>query len=182
MPCCREKIPYTYLSRNWVTLHFATIMKITLLVVGQTEEDYLKKGIGIYAGRLSHYIRFNITEIRPPRNLKQLNQLQLKDAEGKLLLKYFEDSDQVVLLDERGKSPASVEFAATLQKHMNSGIRHLMFVIGGAYGFSDEVYLKANSRLSLSPMTFSHQMVRLFFTEQLYRAFTILKNEPYHNE
>jgi 23S rRNA (pseudouridine1915-N3)-methyltransferase len=157
-------------------------MKITLLVVGETGEDYLKKGIGIYSDRLSHYIRFSIVEVKPPRNLKQLNQVQLKDAEGKLLLNFFEDSDQVVLLDERGKSPTSVEFAAILQKMMNSGIRHLMFVIGGAYGFSEEVYQKANSRLSLSPMTFSHQMVRLFFTEQLYRAFTILKNEPYHNE
>lgn len=167
---------------KWVTLHFEHVMKITLLVVGQTGEEYLKKGIDIYAARLSHYVRFNIVEIRMPKNVRQLSPSAIKDTEGKMLLKYLDDADQVVLLDERGRSATSAGFAEILQKTMNSGIRHLTFVIGGAYGFSDEVYQKANSRLSLSNMTFSHQMVRLFFTEQLYRAFTILKNEPYHNE
>ena len=156
-------------------------MKISLLVVGKTDEEYLNKGIGIYTSRLSHYIKFSITEIQSPRNFRQLNPLQLKEAEGRLLLKYFEDSDHVVLLDENGKLPTSAEFAGMLQKQMNSGIKHLMFVVGGAFGFSEEVYQAAGSKLSLSPMTFSHQMVRLFFAEQLYRAFTILKNEPYHN-
>ncbi len=162
-------------------MHFDPIMKITLLVVGKTEEDYLIKGTGIYSSRLAHYIRFNIIEILPPRNLKQLSPPQLKEAEGKLLLRHFADSDYVVLLDEHGKLPTSVEFAGILQKHMNAGIKHLMFVVGGAFGFSDEVFNAAQAKLSLSPMTFSHQMIRLFFTEQLYRAFTILKNEPYHN-
>lgn len=157
-------------------------MKITLVVIGKTDEEYLNTGIGIYTERLSHYIKFNLVGIRTPKNFGQLNPVQLKEAEGKLLLKYFEDSDHVILLDERGKLPTSVEFAGMLQKHMNCGIKHLMFVVGGAFGFSDEVYKTAQSKLSLSPMTFSHQMVRLFFTEQLYRAFTILKNEPYHNE
>ncbi|MFH1121142.1 MAG: 23S rRNA (pseudouridine(1915)-N(3))-methyltransferase RlmH [Bacteroidota bacterium] len=157
-------------------------MKITLVVIGKTDEDYLRKGIDIYKNRLSHYIKFEILVIHPLRNFRQLNPHQLKDAEGKLLLKYFTDSDQVVLLDERGKLTTSVEFSVLLQKHLNAGIKHLMFVIGGAYGFSDEVEHAAHYKLSLSRMTFSHQMVRLFFTEQLYRAFTILKNEPYHNE
>ncbi|MHC1774825.1 MAG: 23S rRNA (pseudouridine(1915)-N(3))-methyltransferase RlmH [Lentimicrobium sp.] len=156
-------------------------MKITLLVVGKTEEDYLIKGIGIYKSRLEHYIKFNIVELLPPRNFRLLNPQQLKEAEGKLLLRYFNDSDQIVLLDEHGKLPTSVEFSGFLQKYMNSGTKHLMFVVGGAFGFSDEVYQATGSKLSLSPMTFSHQMVRLFFTEQLYRAFTILKSEPYHN-
>ncbi|MCB9015608.1 MAG: 23S rRNA (pseudouridine(1915)-N(3))-methyltransferase RlmH [Lentimicrobiaceae bacterium] len=156
-------------------------MKITLLVIGKTDEEYLNKGISIYTSRLSHYIKFGMVEILPPRNFRQLNPQQLKEAEGKLLLRYFEDSDHVILLDEQGKLPTSVEFSGILQKHMNAGVRHLMFVVGGAFGFSDEVYQAAKSKLSLSPMTFSHQMVRLFFTEQLYRAFTILRNEPYHN-
>lgn len=156
-------------------------MKITLVVVGKTEDDYLNKGIGIFKSRLEHYIKFGIVEIQPPRSFRLLNPQQLKEAEGKLLLKYFEDADQVVLLDERGKPPSSVEFSGLLQKYMNAGTKHLMYVVGGAFGFSDEVYQRAGNTLSLSPMTFSHQMVRLFFTEQLYRAFTILRNEPYHN-
>lgn len=164
-----------------ITLRFISNMKITLLVVGKTDEEYLNKGIGIYTNRLSHYIRFNLIEIQPPRNFRQLNPQQLKEAEGKLLLKYFEESDHIVLLDEKGTHPTSTDFAAMLQKHMNSGLKNLIFVVGGAFGFSDEVYEAANSKLALSPMTFSHQMVRLFFCEQLYRAFTIIRNEPYHN-
>jgi 23S rRNA (pseudouridine1915-N3)-methyltransferase len=156
-------------------------MKITLIVVGKTEDEYLVKGIGIFRSRLEHYIKFNIIELQPPRSLRGLNPQQLKEAEGVLLLKYFNDADQVVLLDERGKLLTSVEFSGFLQKYMNAGTKHLLFVVGGAFGFSDEVYQKANYALSLSSMTFSHQMVRLFFTEQLYRAFTILRNEPYHN-
>ncbi len=156
-------------------------MKITLIVVGKTEDEYLNKGIGIFKARLEHYIKFDLVEVQSPRNFRLLNPQLLKEAEGRLLLRYFNDSDYVVLLDERGKMPTSVEFSALLQKYMNAGTKHLMFVVGGAFGFSDEVYQKANSTLSLSPMTFSHQMVRLFFCEQLYRAFTILKNEPYHN-
>ena len=156
-------------------------MKITLIVVGKTEDEYLNKGIGIFKSRLEHYIKYGIVEIHPPRSFRLMNPQQLMEAEGRLLLKYFDDADMVVLLDERGKHPTSVEFSGLLQKYMNAGTKHLMFVVGGAFGFSDEVYQKATSTLSLSPMTFSHQMVRLFFTEQLYRAFTILRNEPYHN-
>jgi 23S rRNA (pseudouridine1915-N3)-methyltransferase len=122
-----------------------------------------------------------MVEVQQPKTLKKLSSDQLKEAEGKLLNKYFDDADMIVLLDEHGKSYSSEEFAIWMQKQMNAGIRHLMFVVGGAFGFSKEVYSSANGQLSLSDMTFSHQMIRLFFTEQLYRAFTILRNEPYHN-
>ncbi len=156
-------------------------MKITLLAIGKTENNYLKEGIEIFTERLSHYIRFELIEVQVPKNLKKLNAAQLKDAEGKLILKYFGDADVVILLDEKGKSYTSEGFSDWLQKNMNAGVKHLLFVVGGAYGFSPEVYEKANGKMALSSMTFSHQMVRLFFIEQLYRAFTILKNEPYHN-
>lgn len=156
-------------------------MKITLLAIGKTENNYLKEGIEVYVSRLSHYVKFEIIEVLSPKTMKKLNPDQLKDAEGKILLKYFGDADLVVLLDENGKGHTSEGFAAWLQKTMNAGTKHLIFVVGGAFGFSDEVYAKSNGRISLSPMTFSHQMVRLFFVEQLYRAHTILKNEPYHN-
>lgn len=156
-------------------------MKITLLTIGKTDNNYLAEGIKLYCDRLCHYVKFNIVEIEPPKNLKKFNSELLRDAEGKLILKSMQGVDQVVLLDEKGKIYSSEQFAEYLQKFMNLGTRHLMFVVGGAFGFSQEVYDAANSKMSLSPMTFSHQMVRLFFTEQLYRAFTILKNEPYHN-
>lgn len=156
-------------------------MRITLLQTGKTDASWLRSGIEEYSGRLEHYIRFSAVDIIPPKSFRQLNPNQLKEAEGKLMLKHFADADQVILLDERGKAHTSEAFAAWLQKMMNAGTRHMMFVIGGAYGFSDEVYEAANGRIALSSMTFSHQMVRLFFTEQLYRAFTILRNEPYHN-
>ena len=151
-------------------------MKITLLAIGKTENNYLKEGIEIFTERLSHYIRFELIEVQVPKNLKKLNAAQLKDAEGKLILKYFGDADVVILLDEKGKSYTSEGFSDWLQKNMNAGVKHLLFVVGGAYGFSPEVYEKANGKMALSSMTFSHQMVRLFFIEQLYRAFTILKN------
>ncbi len=156
-------------------------MRITLLLVGKTDAGWLQSAVDIYSQRLSHYIRFNLVEITPPKNTRQLNPQQLKEAEGKLMLKYFEDADQVILLDERGKSYTSETFSEWLQKKMNVGTRHLIFVVGGAFGFSEEVYSAAHGKLALSQMTFSHQMVRVFFTEQLYRAFTILRNEPYHN-
>jgi len=135
----------------------------------------------IYFDRLKHYIKFEAIDLQTPKNLKPLNPSQLKEAEGKLLLRQFADADMVILLDEKGKEHTSEEFAVWMQKTLNAGIKHLMFVVGGAYGFSQEVYAAANGKLSLSKMTFSHQMIRLFFVEQLYRAFTILKNEPYHN-
>ena len=156
-------------------------MRITLLFVGKTDAGWLQSGVDVYSQRLGHYVRFEKIEITPPKSAKQLIPNQLKEVEGKLILKYAEGVDQLILLDERGKSYTSQGFSSWLQKLMNGGTRHLMFVVGGAFGFSDEVYAAANDKLALSEMTFSHQMVRLFFVEQLYRAFTILRNEPYHN-
>ena len=156
-------------------------MRITLLLVGKTDAGWLQSGVEVYRQRLGHYVRFDKIEVTLPKNTKQLSPKQLKEAEGKLILKYVEVADQLILLDEHGKSYTSEGFSGWLQKMMNGGTRHLMFVVGGAFGFSDEVYAAANGKLALSEMTFSHQMVRLFFIEQLYRAFTILRNEPYHN-
>ncbi len=136
-------------------------------------DDYIK--------RLGFYISFEILIIPDLKKTKSLTETQQKQKEGELLLKHLEPSDEVILLDEKGKSYSSVAFSEVLQKKMNSGIKNLVFIIGGPYGFSEEVYSRANGKISLSAMTFSHQMVRLFFIEQLYRAFTILKNEPYHH-
>ncbi|MGE5382117.1 MAG: 23S rRNA (pseudouridine(1915)-N(3))-methyltransferase RlmH [Omnitrophica WOR_2 bacterium] len=156
-------------------------MKITLLAVGKTENNYLNEGINLYIERLSHYIKFEVVEIQIPKNVRKLNSEQLKDFEGKSIIKYFQGVDLIILLDEKGQNYNSEQFAEWIQKNMNAGIRHLMFVVGGPFGFSKDVYNAAHAKISLSAMTFSHQMVRLFFTEQLYRAFTILRNEPYHN-
>lgn len=156
-------------------------MKITLLTVGKTENNYLSEGTRIYYERLQHYIKFDFIEVVLPKTSKKLQPEQLKEAEGKLLIKHFQEADMVILLDEKGRQYTSEAFAGYLQKTMNAGTRNLMFVVGGAFGFSQEVYAKCTGKLALSEMTFSHQMVRLFFMEQLYRAFTILKNEPYHN-
>lgn len=156
-------------------------MKITLLTVGKTENNYLQQGIKVYIDRLGHYIKFDTIEVQLPAKLKSQNAELVKEAEGKIILKHFSSADMIILLDEKGKTYTSEEFATYLQRFMNAGVRNLMFVVGGAFGFSKEVYDAAQARLSLSAMTFSHQMVRLFFTEQLYRAFTIIRNEPYHN-
>lgn len=157
-------------------------MKILLLVIGKTDEDYLITGIKKYVGRLGHYASFEMKEIPDIRNRKTLSEEQQKKAESFLLLSQFQPGDQVVLLDERGIQYTSVEFSEFLEKTMSSGVKRMVFVIGGPYGFAREVYEKANAKMSLSPMTFSHQMVRLIFVEQLYRAFTILKGERYHHE
>lgn len=157
-------------------------MNIRLVVVAKTDEKYLQEGIDIYVRRLAHYVNFEMVVVPALRDTKNLSPADMKEREGVLILKAVEKSDYVVLLDEHGKEYTSVEFSQFLQKQMNSGIRTLSFVVGGAFGFSPQVYAKANAKLSLSQMTFSHQMIRLFFVEQLYRAFTILKNEPYHNE
>ena len=157
-------------------------MKISLIVVGKTEEEYLKSGISQYEKRLVHYASFNLRAIPSLKNTKNFTQAQQKEKEAELILQMVEGCDQIILLDEKGKEYRSVDFANFLQQHMNSGIRHLAFVVGGPFGFSESVYKKATGKLSLSAMTFSHQMIRLLFVEQLYRAFTILKNEPYHNE
>lgn len=157
-------------------------MKISLIVVGKTEEEYLKTGISQYEQRLVHYTGFSIRIIPSLKNTKSITSAQQKEKEAELILQAIEGCDQVILLDEKGKEYRSSEFAVFLQQRMNSGIKHLAFVVGGPFGFSESVYKKANGKLSLSTMTFSHQMIRLLFVEQLYRAFTILKNEPYHNE
>lgn len=156
-------------------------MKLLLLAIGKTDEEYLITGIKKYAGRLGHYTSFEMKEIPDIRNRKTLSEDQQKKAESFLLLQQLQPGDHVVLLDERGKQYTSVEFSEVIEKRNASGVKRLVFIIGGPYGFAQEVYDRANAQLSLSPMTFSHQMVRLIFVEQLYRAFTILKNEPYHH-
>jgi 23S rRNA (pseudouridine1915-N3)-methyltransferase len=157
-------------------------MKITLVLNGKTEDDFIQKGCAVYEQRLKHYLPFEIIVIPALKNTKALSVEQQKQKEGELLLKHVQPSDRLVLLDENGKEFSSVDFAAHLQQQMNSGLRNLVFVIGGPYGFSPEIYSRANGKVSLSKMTFSHQMVRLFFVEQVYRAMTILKNEPYHHQ
>lgn len=138
--------------------------------------------VTMYTKRLNHYVRFAITTIADVRNTKKLSEAEQKRLEGEAILKLITDSDHLMLLDEHGAEYRSIEFADMLQRRMLSGTKRLVFVIGGPYGFSDAVYQRSNSKLSLSKMTFSHQIVRAIFTEQLYRAFTILKNEPYHHE
>ena len=156
-------------------------MTITLLSIGKTDSRELSQLISLYQQRLQHYIKFQFQVIPDIKNTKNLSETQQKEREGELVLKSLQASDILVLLDEKGRSFSSVAFADELQKRMNSGIKNLVFVIGGPYGFSEAVYQRAQQKISLSPMTFSHQMVRLFFVEQLYRAFTILRNEPYHH-
>ena len=136
----------------------------------------------MYSKRLNHYVRFAITTIADVRNTRKLSEAEQKRLEGEAILRLINDSDHVALLDEHGAELRSIEFADLIQRRMSSGVKRLVFVIGGPYGFSDAVYSRSNSKLSLSKMTFSHQIVRAIFTEQLYRAFTILKNEPYHHE
>ncbi|MFY0604066.1 MAG: 23S rRNA (pseudouridine(1915)-N(3))-methyltransferase RlmH [Flavobacteriaceae bacterium] len=157
-------------------------MKIKLLVIGKTDDKNLNMLIENYQNRLQHYIKFQLEVIPDIKNVKNLSQLQQKEKEGELILSKLQNTDQLVLLDEKGKEFRSVEFAKFLQKKMNSGIKQLVLVIGGPYGFSEAIYKKANGKISLSKMTFSHQMIRLFIVEQLYRGFSILKNEPYHHE
>ncbi len=157
-------------------------MKIKLLAIGKTDDKNLQQLIETYKNRLKHYIKFEITIIQDIKNVKNLSENQQKEKEGELILKQLQPTDQLILLDEKGKEFRSIEFAKFLQKKMNSGIKQLVLVIGGPYGFSDAVYKKSNGKISLSKMTFSHQMIRLFVVEQLYRGFTILKNEPYHHE
>ncbi|MBO7641178.1 MAG: 23S rRNA (pseudouridine(1915)-N(3))-methyltransferase RlmH [Bacteroidales bacterium] len=156
-------------------------MKLTLLTVGKTDVRWVRDGLDLYVSRLKHYVPFSLVEIPELKNASALSQDQIKEREGELILAALKPSDEVVLLDEHGKQFRSVEFAQHLQERMNRG-RDLVFVVGGAYGFSQKVYDRAPGRLSLSPMTFSHQMVRTVFAEQLYRAFTILRGEPYHHE
>ena len=157
-------------------------MKITLLTVGKTDKDWVKQGIDIYASRMKHYFPFSIVEIPELKNASSLSQEQIKTKEGELILKNVKPTDDMILLDERGREFSSMEFAKALQDKISYTGKDIVFVIGGAYGFSDAVRQRSNSKISLSRMTFSHQMVRAIFVEQLYRAFTIMKGEPYHHE
>ena len=156
-------------------------MNIKLIAIGKTDHQALRELQDVYTKRLGHYVNFNLVIIPDIRNTKNLSEVQQKSREGELILKEIQNTDKLVLLDEKGRDYTSEGFAGFLQKEMNSGLKQLVFVIGGPYGFSEEVYKKATGRISLSKMTFSHQMIRVFFTEQLYRAFTILRNEPYHH-
>ncbi|MBN3584747.1 23S rRNA (pseudouridine(1915)-N(3))-methyltransferase RlmH [Algoriphagus aestuarii] len=157
-------------------------MQIKLIAIGKTDSQAIQSLIEEYSKRLNFYIKFEFEIIPDLKNTKSLSEATQKEKEGEMILKKLVPSDDLILLDERGKSYSSVDFSEFLQKKMNSGLKQLIFVIGGPYGFSDELYSRANGKLSISKMTFSHQMIRPFFIEQLYRGFTILRNEPYHHE
>ncbi len=156
-------------------------MKITLLCIGKTDHPHIAEGVEIFAGRLGHYIPFEIKIIGEDKSWKKLDPTARKKAEGATILAELGPADRAVLLDEKGTQYKSEAFAERLEKMMAAGPKRIVWIVGGAYGFSEEVYAAVPERMSLSSMTFSHQMIRLFFTEQLYRAFTILRNEPYHN-
>ncbi|MEO3404273.1 23S rRNA (pseudouridine(1915)-N(3))-methyltransferase RlmH [Mucilaginibacter sp. CAU 1740] len=157
-------------------------MKITFLTVGKTENAYLKEGIDKYVKRLKHYTKLELAEIPELKNTKALSPEQQKAKEAELILKKITPLDFVILMDEKGSEFTSTQFAAYINKKEVTTSANLIFIIGGPYGFDPSVYQRANDKISLSKMTFSHQMVRLFFVEQLYRAYTIMKGEPYHHE
>lgn len=157
-------------------------MKITLVTVGKTDKEWVRQGMDIYVSRLKHYIPFSVTEIPELKNVSALTAAQIKVKEGELILKQVRPGDDLILLDERGRQYTSIELSKVLQDKISYSGKDIVFVIGGAYGFSDAVYSRADSKISLSKMTFSHQMVRAIFTEQIYRAFTIMRGEPYHHE
>ena len=157
-------------------------MNIELIVVGKTDSKEVNALVDNYTKRINFYNRFNITYIPDVKNTKSLSESQQKTTEGEAILRLLDPSDRVVLLDEKGLEFRSIEYADWLQKRMNSGVKRLVFIIGGPYGFSPEVYARANEKISLSKMTFSHQIIRAIFTEQLYRAFSILHNSPYYHE
>lgn len=157
-------------------------MNVKLLTVGETVVPWVKEGLDLYYSRLKHYLPFSVVEIPELKKVSALSEEQIKEKEGALILKNIGPQDMLILLDEKGKEFRSLEFASWLEKQMAGGAKGLVFVIGGAYGFSREVYARADGKISLSKMTFSHQMVRTIFAEQLYRACTILRGEPYHHE
>ena len=157
-------------------------MEFLFLLSGQTNEDYLKQGMDIFESRIKHYIKFDIKEVKLNKKEQKKDTEEQMKKEGSALLKHIKSTDFVVLLDEHGQELTSKKFAAFLQKKMNAGIKRIVFVVGGAYGFDRQVKERANAEIAISRMTFPHQLVRLLFLEQLYRAFTILKGEPYHNE
>ena len=157
-------------------------MKILLLSTGKTTDENISNQLSDFIKRLSYYTDFNYIEIPNLKNLKKLSVSEQKKIEGEMINKFFLKGDHVVLLDEKGKLYDSIEFSKKIESYMINSYKRIVFVIGGAYGFSDKIYLLSDEKLSMSKMTFSHQMVRLFFIEQLYRAFTIIRNEKYHNQ
>ncbi|MCH7402474.1 23S rRNA (pseudouridine(1915)-N(3))-methyltransferase RlmH [Belliella kenyensis] len=157
-------------------------MQIKLIAVGKTDHKSIVDLIDEYTKRVNFYIKFELEIIPDLKNSKSLSELIQKEKEGELILKKILPSDELILLDEHGKQYSSIDFSNFMQKKMNAGLKQLIFVIGGPYGFSEAVYQRSNGKISLSKMTFSHQMVRPFFIEQVYRAYTILRNEPYHHE
>ena len=157
-------------------------MKISLTVVGKTTDRHFIAGIDEYVQRVCHYVPFSIDVISELKGTKNLSEKEQKEREGELILKSFQAGDYIVLLDEHGRERRSIEFAQWMQKRMAAGPKRLVFVVGGPYGFSPAVYAAAQEKVSLSQMTLSHQMIRLLFTEQIYRAMTILNGEPYHHE
>lgn len=166
----------------WLNALCDKSMKIELIVVGKTTTPYLREGIERYVKRLSHYVPYEIRTIGDIKTTKAMTPERQKEMEGELILQQFQPGDRVVLLDERGREMTSRRFAEYIDKAMNTVSRRLLFVVGGPYGFSQKVYDRADGMLSLSQMTFSHEMIRLFFTEQVYRAMTILRGEPYHHD
>ena len=157
-------------------------MEVKLITVGKTDVPWVKEGLDQYVSRLRHYVPFSLVEIPQLKNVSAFSQEQIKEKEGELILKQVAPGDAVILLDERGKQYRSVEWADWIERQLSKCGKGLVFVVGGAYGFSQKVYDRADGMVSLSKMTFSHQMVRTVFVEQLYRAFTIIKGEPYHHE
>ena len=157
-------------------------MRISLILVGKTTDSIVEKGIEKYLKRMKRYIQFKIDIIPALKNTKNMNEAEIKLKEGELILNKLNPSDFLVLLDENGKEMTSVQFASFVEKSMLRSVKNLVFVVGGAYGFSDAVYKKANQKIALSQMTFSHQIIRMIFLEQIYRAFTIINKEPYHHE
>lgn len=157
-------------------------MTITFIQIDKTQDSYLNEGVNIYLKRLKNYCALEVITINVPKNVRQRSEKEQKTEEGKLILSEIKPADQLILLDEKGKQMSSVEFSIFINQKQNSGIKRLVFLIGGPFGFDQKVYERANFKLGLSQMTFSHQMVRLFFVEQLYRAYTILGGEKYHHQ
>ena len=157
-------------------------MKTIFLLTGKTRNSFLTEGIKEYQKRIVHYLPFKLREIPDLKNIKNFSPLQVKEMEGTLILQSVSDGDILVLLDEKGKEFSSREFAVFIESQMVGGVKNLVFAVGGAWGFSPRVYKRANHKISLSKMTFPHQLVRLIFMEQFYRALTIIKGEPYHND
>jgi 23S rRNA (pseudouridine1915-N3)-methyltransferase len=179
-----QKRKYRRLSHFFriFALKLLIFMKVLLLLVGKTTQDFVRRGVDEYSERLRHYLPFEIETIPDIRNTRNLSFNQMKEKEGDTILKYIRADDWVVLLDERGKEYTSSAFAGYIEKKMLASPKRLVFIIGGPYGFPDKIYAAACEKISLSKMTFSHQLVRLIFAEQLYRVMTILNNQPYHHE